>query len=71
MTILVMVILFNLLFYVPLFSTKNSSSVPQAGLTYSAFLAQVRANDIKTAQVASSIVSGDFARRYRDRKLPS
>src|SRR5262245_31071932 len=33
LTVLVVVILFNLLFYVPLFSANSSSAVPQAGLT--------------------------------------
>ena len=56
--------LFNVLFYWPLMS--GSSGGPQVTLSYSAFLAQVRGNNMATAQIASDTVSGNFKRPYAD-----
>jgi cell division protease FtsH len=61
---LLVLFLFNLLFYLPFLTA--SRPVPRVTLTYSAFLTQVRADNVATAQVAAEMVSGDFKAPYRD-----
>jgi cell division protease FtsH len=45
---------------------SGSSSSPRVTLSYSAFLAQVRANAVGTAQISSDTVSGDLKKAYVD-----
>jgi len=60
----VAVLLFDLLFYAPFMAGSNTSS--QTSLSYSAFLAQVRANNVSTATMATDSVSGNFKKPYVD-----
>jgi cell division protease FtsH len=60
---LALVIIFDLIFYLP--AMNNSSAGPQTTLSYSTFLAQVRANNIATAQVSTDNVNGKFRTPYR------
>jgi cell division protease FtsH len=61
---LVALFLFNLLFYLPILTA--SSPPPRVTLSYSTFLAQVRANNIATAHLSADAVSGDFKAPYAD-----
>jgi cell division protease FtsH len=62
-TVLVLLFLFNILFYAPLLFGASS---PQVSLSYSDFLAQVNANNVTTAQIASDTASGNFKHPYVD-----
>ncbi|MDB5056823.1 MAG: ATP-dependent metalloprotease FtsH, partial [Chloroflexi bacterium] len=59
---LVLVIIFDLLFYLPAMNTSNAG--PQVTLSYSTFLAQVRANNIATAQIATDTATGNFRKPF-------
>ena len=59
LTLLVIIILFNLLVYAPLLSS-NSSKGAQASISYTTFENQVKANNVKTAHISSTTISGDF-----------
>ena len=61
---LALLLLFNILFYLPLLSFSSGS--PQVTLAYSAFLAQVQANNVATAQVSPDTASGNFRKPYLD-----
>ena len=63
---LIVLLVFNLVFYAPLVGQMTTSSSPTISLPYSTFLAQVTAGDIKTADVSSSTASGDFKSPYKD-----
>src|SRR5277367_3587565 len=58
---LIVVLLFDVLFYAPFVST---SSTPQTSLTYSQFLSQIKANNIATAQVSADSASGNFTKTF-------
>ena len=59
---LAVVLLFDLLFYIPLLGSSNAN--PQISLSYSGFLAQVRANNVATAKISTDSVNGDFKKAY-------
>ncbi len=59
---LVIVLLFDVLFYAPFMGSATSS--PQTSLTYSQFLSQVKANNIATASVSTDTASGNFTKSY-------
>src|SRR5205823_13925065 len=59
-----LVILVNLVFYAPFLRT--TSREPQISLSYSTFLAQVRAHNVTTAHLSATMASGAFARPYPD-----
>jgi cell division protease FtsH len=61
---LVMLLVFNVVFYGPLLNRASSS--PTITLSYSTFLAQTRAGNVKTANVSTSTASGDFKTPYKD-----
>ncbi len=63
---IVVFLLFNLLFYLPLL-TQGTPPTPQITLPYSTVVAQVRANNVATAHLTSDTASGDFKKPYRDR----
>src|SRR5438105_83348 len=57
-----LVILVTLLFYAPFL--RPTSQQPQFDISYSTFLAQVHAHNVKTAILSTSTASGAFARPY-------
>ena len=59
-----MLLIFNVVFYGPLLN--RSSSSPTVTLPYSTFLAQAKAGNITTVNIASSSASGDFKSPYKD-----
>jgi cell division protease FtsH len=59
-------LVFNVVFYGPLFS--HTSSSPTVDLPYSTFLTQVDTGNIKTAVISSSTAGGDFKSPYKDPK---
>src|SRR5918912_923935 len=63
---LILVLLFNLVFYPMLLRANEEAQRPRIAVAYSTFLDQVRANNVTTAQFAGSTVSGDFAKPYKD-----
>src|ERR671933_1972980 len=63
---LIVVLLFNLVFYPMLLRANEEAQRPRIALAYSTFLDQVRANNVRTAQFSGSTVSGDFAKPYKD-----
>ena len=63
---LILVLLFNFVFYPLILRNNETAQKPQTTLPYSVFLDQVRANNVTTAQIAGSTVSGDFAKGYKD-----
>src|ERR687883_1706041 len=65
---LIVVLLFNLVFYPMLLRANEEAQRPRIAVAYSTFLDQVRANNVRTAQFSGSTVSGDFAKPYKDPK---
>src|SRR5207248_7867133 len=61
---LVVVILFDLIFYSGFFASRSTPQSAQVTLTYSAFVTQVDANNVKTAKLSSTTASGDFRKPY-------
>jgi cell division protease FtsH len=59
-------LVFNFVFYAPAVGQMTTRSSPTISLPYSTFLAQVQAENIKTATVSSSTARGDFRRPYKD-----
>ena len=59
-----LVLLFNVLFYAQL-GTNTKSQAPQTTLSYSAFVTQVQARDIKNATVKGTEIQGDFLKPYK------
>ena len=60
---LVLLILFNVIFYEPLMSPSSNATI---SLPYSTFIAQARAGTIKTAKINTDSVGGDFRTSYKD-----
>ena len=63
---LIVLLVFNVVFYAPQVGQMTTSSSPTISLPYSTFLVQVKAGNIKTASVSSSAASGDFKSPYKD-----
>jgi cell division protease FtsH len=57
---------FNLFFYGPQVGQMTTSSNRTITLPYSAFLVQLKAGNIKTADVTSGTAGGDFQKAYKD-----
>ncbi len=67
LTLLIIAILFNLFVYGPLLTggTPNQTG-PTDNISYSVFLAQVRANNVKTAKISPDTITGEFVKPYHD-----
>jgi cell division protease FtsH len=61
---LVVVILFDLIFYSGFFASRSTQQSAQVTIPYSAFVTQVNANNVKTAKISSTTASGDFRKPY-------
>ncbi|HWE61144.1 MAG TPA: ATP-dependent zinc metalloprotease FtsH [Chloroflexota bacterium] len=60
---LIVLLLFNVVFYGPLLNSTSTN--PTVTLPYSTFLTQVKANDIKTANISTDTVDGSFVHPYK------
>ncbi len=63
---LVVVILANVLFYSSALRNQEAARAPQTTISYSVFLDQVRANNVKTARLSGQTASGDFVKPYQE-----
>ncbi len=61
-----LLLLCTLAFSILVPTTTRSTPPPQMTLSYSAFLAQVQANNVKTARLSGSTASGLFKKSYLD-----
>jgi cell division protease FtsH len=67
LTLLIIAILFNLFVYGPLLAgNPTNQSGPVGSISYSTFLDQVRANNVKTAKISPNTITGDFVKPYHD-----
>lgn len=59
------VLLFNLVFYYGQLGSSMTPQPPQTTLSYSAFVAQVQAGNVKTATIKGTDARGDFTKPYK------
>src|SRR5437764_12984839 len=64
LVMLVVVILFDLIFYSGFFGSRSTPQSAQVTLSYSTFVTQVDANNVKTAKISSTTATGDFRKPY-------
>src|SRR5919199_1238335 len=60
LVMLVVVILFDLIFYSGFFASRSTRQSARITIPYSTFVTQVNANNVKTAKISSTMASGDF-----------
>jgi cell division protease FtsH len=60
------VLLFNVIYYYAALGLSGSGTGLRLDASYTTLVAQVRANNVTTAQIAGTAVSGDFKRPYKN-----
>ena len=62
------VLIFNIIFYYADLRINSSTKPAQVKLPYSAFVAEIRANNVSTARIEGSTITGDFKQPYKEPK---
>src|SRR5437763_13602180 len=61
---LVVVILFDLIFYSGFFTSRSTPQSPQITLPYSTFVSQVNAHNVKTEKISSTTANRDIQKAH-------